>query len=83
MRYKTETTEAERRGDGLDDPDWDSLSARARRRQQTQRQRGTLQLRSKYKNKITLYFIKTNLEVIPFNYLKCDTKSSLFTQILF
>lgn len=33
MRYKMETTEAERYGDGgMDTPDWDSLSARARRR---------------------------------------------------
>ncbi|XP_065155218.1 uncharacterized protein chas isoform X3 [Atheta coriaria] len=32
MRFKGETTEGERRGDGLDDTDWDSLSARARRR---------------------------------------------------
>lgn len=37
MKYKTETTEAERRGDSLDDPDWDSLSARARRRPQRYR----------------------------------------------
>lgn len=34
MRFKAETTEAERRGDGIDEPDWDSLSARAKRRQQ-------------------------------------------------
>ncbi|XP_017768413.1 PREDICTED: serine/arginine repetitive matrix protein 1 [Nicrophorus vespilloides] len=32
MRFKAETAEGERKGDGLDDPDWDSLSARARRR---------------------------------------------------
>lgn len=33
MRFRAETTEAERRGDGIDDPEWDSLSARAKRRQ--------------------------------------------------
>ncbi|KAK9718716.1 hypothetical protein QE152_g23050 [Popillia japonica] len=32
MRYKGETTEFERRGDGVDEPDWDSLSARIKRR---------------------------------------------------
>ncbi|CAH2011488.1 unnamed protein product [Acanthoscelides obtectus] len=33
MRFKTETMEVERRGDGVDEPDvFDSLSARARRR---------------------------------------------------
>ncbi|GJQ80952.1 hypothetical protein Trydic_g4769 [Trypoxylus dichotomus] len=32
MRYKGETTEFERRGDGIDEPDWDSLSARIKRR---------------------------------------------------
>ncbi|KAK5640871.1 hypothetical protein RI129_009418 [Pyrocoelia pectoralis] len=34
MRFKAETTEVERRGDGVDEPDWDSLSARVKRRQQ-------------------------------------------------
>lgn len=33
MRFKTETMEVERRGDGVDEPDlFDSLSARVRRR---------------------------------------------------
>lgn len=33
MRFKTETMDVERRGDGVDEPDlFDSLSARARRR---------------------------------------------------
>nr|XP_023015437.1 serine/arginine repetitive matrix protein 1 [Leptinotarsa decemlineata] len=44
MRFRTETMEAERRGDGVDEPDiFDSLSARARRRannRQQNRQRG-------------------------------------------
>lgn len=35
MRYKGETTEFERRGDGIDEPDWDSLSARVKRRTNT------------------------------------------------
>ncbi|KAL3274157.1 hypothetical protein HHI36_015571 [Cryptolaemus montrouzieri] len=34
MRFKTENVEVERRGDGLDEPDFDSLSARLRRRAQ-------------------------------------------------
>ncbi|XP_057665226.1 zinc finger CCCH domain-containing protein 13 isoform X4 [Diorhabda carinulata] len=44
MRFKTETMEADRRGDGVDEPDlFESLSARARRRANTRqpyRQRG-------------------------------------------
>ncbi|KAG5889314.1 hypothetical protein JTB14_019095 [Gonioctena quinquepunctata] len=44
MRFKTETMEVERRGDGVDEPDlFDSLSARARRRannRQPNRQKG-------------------------------------------
>ncbi|KAF5293442.1 hypothetical protein FQA39_LY02927 [Lamprigera yunnana] len=39
MRFRAETTEAERRGDGIDEPDWDSLSARAKRRQQNENSR--------------------------------------------
>lgn len=46
MRFKTETMDVERRGDGVDEPDlFDSLSARARRRanyRQPQRNRGNL-----------------------------------------
>ncbi|XP_045477494.1 serine/arginine repetitive matrix protein 1 isoform X2 [Harmonia axyridis] len=34
MRFKTENVEVERKGDGLDEPDFDSLSARLRRRTQ-------------------------------------------------
>ncbi|KAK9893098.1 hypothetical protein WA026_023771 [Henosepilachna vigintioctopunctata] len=34
MKFKTENVEVERRGDGLDEPDFDSLSARLRRRTQ-------------------------------------------------
>ncbi|XP_049817133.1 serine/arginine repetitive matrix protein 2 isoform X2 [Aethina tumida] len=45
MRFKTETMEVERRGDGMDEVDFDSLSARVRRRtsnirQQPHRYRG-------------------------------------------
>ncbi|CAH0564776.1 unnamed protein product [Brassicogethes aeneus] len=37
MRFKTETMEVERRGDGLDEVDFDTLSARVRRRQNNAR----------------------------------------------
>lgn len=35
MRYRADNTEMERRGDGFEDLEWDSLSARARRRSNT------------------------------------------------
>lgn len=44
MRYKAETTEGDKFGDGLDDPhDWDSLSTRMRRQRRQQAQRNHLQ----------------------------------------
>lgn len=57
MRFKTETMEVERRGDGVDEPDlFDSLSARARRRnnnRQPHRYRGKLN----YFNAVIIFII--------------------------
>lgn len=35
MRYRADNTEMQRHGDGFEDLEWDSLSARARRRSNT------------------------------------------------
>lgn len=58
MRYRADNMEVERRGDGFDEPEWDSLSARARRRvvnaRPPQKYRG--QFRTTYQKKTVACF---------------------------
>ncbi|XP_049817134.1 uncharacterized protein LOC109609306 isoform X4 [Aethina tumida] len=72
MRFKTETMEVERRGDGMDEVDFDSLSARVRRRtsnirQQPHRYRGISEWSERQERHHQEHYAKERRSPLPYH----------------